>query len=209
VLQDKVATLMFCGQTDCQSGKHPWRLFRIFVRLEVGAFLVQQHLVQLGTNHWFRHCRNAQCIAALGQDFLRHPVLPPGVETDDISSVDLPGLPDTLVDDGFSAFAKGRLVAGLLNSVDVPRRHRQAHITNILDLDGWIREGLAGVLVQKGTRRLCCACAETGLQLFPHSVEMAVVARIRVCSRHDETAAVEGLVRCVYTMRIGECDGRV
>jgi hypothetical protein len=157
VLQDKVATLMFCGQTDCQSGEHPRRVFRIFVRLEVRVFLVQKHLVQLGTNPWFRHWRHAQCIAALGQDFLRHPVLPPGVGTDDISSVDLPGLPDTLVDDGFGSFAKGRPVAGLLNGVDVPSRHWQAHITNILDLDAWIREGLASVLVQKSTRRLCCA----------------------------------------------------
>lgn len=40
VLQDKVFTLMLCGQTDRQSSEHPWRLFRVFVRLEVSAFLV-------------------------------------------------------------------------------------------------------------------------------------------------------------------------
>jgi hypothetical protein len=121
VLQDKIATLMLCRQTDRQSGEHPRRLFRIFVWFEVSAFLVQQHLVQFGTNPSLRDWRDTQSIAALGQQILRHPSLPPRIRTDDISSIDLPRLPDVLVDDGFDAFAKGRAMAGLLDRFNVSR----------------------------------------------------------------------------------------
>ena len=147
------------GQTNGQGGEHSRCLLRIIVWLEVRVSLVQKHLVWLGTSEKLCQGRNAQCIAELGQHVVVDPTFPFSTSEDQISSINLPGFRGILVDDP---------VASLLDCINVSGRQWQANKAEVLDLDAWVRKGLADVLVQESTLRL--GGSETCFQLLPNSV---------------------------------------
>ena len=80
-------------------------------------------------------------------------------------------------------------MAGLLDHINISRRQWQANNSNTIDLDAWVREGLASVLMQESTCRL--GCAETCFDLSSDRVKSTATVKTRTDSRHDGTAAVK------------------
>ena len=123
-----------------QGRYHAVGLFRVAMRFEESALLVDQHFVEFGFD---RFPRQSETVGRSAHQVLQD--LLPGVAQPNLAGADLPAIAHGGVDDGFFSLAVGRLGRLGDQRIDLRRRDRKTELPGFSDLQFGHRRHKAAV----------------------------------------------------------------